>query len=510
MRRSVLIARRNRRQHAGSAAVLALLSLLSACAIKNPPPASELRERTLSHAPLPEKWSANIVTEGAVQDGWISTFNDPTLQALVAEALQYNTDLRVAAARVAQAAGYARVAGAAIYPAVNLLARGGGPLSGDGSGLEGAWLNASWELDLWGRVRANRAAAATQYEATEADYIYARQALAAAVAKSWFLAIEARLQRSIAEEMVVAGERLVDVARQRLRVGADDEYNVVVAEASLGGFRDTLLQLEFGYQQAARALEVLLGRYPAATIETAGQLPALPPPIPAGLPSELLERRPDIVAAERRVAAAFHRVSEAKAARLPKISLTATVSTISSELFVLQDRDNPVWSAGASLLAPIFQGGALVAQVEIRTAEQEQALAEYARAGLRAFNDVESAMHSELMLRSREQVLTRAVADNMRALQLAEVRYRVGATDLRAVSQQQLDLLAAQTTLLRVRSEARVQRVNLHLTLGGSFAAGNEARAAGQACPGCGLGTPPREEPPPPEKTNSTAGAANR
>jgi len=138
-------------------------------------------------------------------------------------------------------------------------------------------------------------------------------------------------------------------------------------------------------------------------------------------------------------------------------------------LFVLKDRDNPVWNAGASLLAPIFQGGALVAQVDIRTAEQKQALAEYARAGLRAFNDVENALSSEATLRLRERVLAQAVADNRRAVELAEIRYRVGATDLRSVSQQHLALLAAQTTLLRVRSEARVQRVNLHLALGGSF-----------------------------------------
>jgi NodT family efflux transporter outer membrane factor (OMF) lipoprotein len=491
VRRPDLSPWRHRWRRAAAAAILAAAAGATGCALKNPPPASELRDQTLSHAPLPEKWSANIVTEGAVQDGWVNSFNDPALKSLVAEALEHNTDLRAAAARVEQAAGYARAAGAAIYPAVNLLARGGGPMSGDGSGLEGAWLSASWELDLWGRVRAVRAAGAAQYESTEADYIYARQALAAAVTKSWFLAIEAQLQRSIAEEMVVAGERLVDIARERQRVGADDEYNVVVAEASLGGFRDTLLQLEFAYQQAVRALEILLGRYPAATMKTPEQLPALPPPIPAGLPSELLERRPDVVAAERRVAAAFYGVSEAKAARLPKISLSASVSTISSELFVLQDRDDPVWSAGASLLAPIFQGGALQAQVEIRTAEQKQALADYARIGLRAFNEAETAMYGELMLRSREQVLTKAVADNKRALELAEVRYRVGATDLRAVSQQQLDLLSVQTTLLRVRSEARVQRVNLHLALGGSF------------------DIPSRVETSPPEKSASNAGAAN-
>jgi NodT family efflux transporter outer membrane factor (OMF) lipoprotein len=448
------------------------------CALKDPPTASELREQSLSNASLPQQWASGGAPTGAVRDGWLASFNDPALEALVAEALAHNADLRLAAARVEQAAGYARVAGAAIYPAVNLLARGGGPLSGDGSGLEGAGLGISWELDLWGRVRAGRAAGVAQYASIEADYLYARQSLVAAVARSWFLAIEARQQLAIADEMVAAAERLAMLARERRRVGVADEYDVVAAEASLGAFRDTREQLALGYQQARRALEVLLGRYPAASVDAAAELPAMPPPVPAGLPSELLERRPDVVAAERRVAAAFQRIAEAKAARLPKISLTGSVNTISSELFVLQDRDNPVWSLGASLLAPIFQGGALVAQVDIRTAEQQQALADYARAGLRAFHDVENALSSESTLRIRERVLAQAVADNRRAVELAETRYRIGATDLRSVSQQHLGLLSAQTTLLRVRSEARVQRVNLHLALGGGFADGSEARAA--------------------------------
>lgn len=454
---------------AGMGTALACLLAVTSCATKSPPSASEIRDETLAHAPTPPRWAAPGAADGAVADGWLATFRDPALEALVHEALAYNADLRVAAARVEQAAGYARAAGAAIYPAVSLLARGGGQLSGDNSGLQGGLVSASWELDLWGRVRAERNAAGAQYAAAEADYRYGRQSLAALVAKSWFLASEARAQTAIAADMVRAAERLAQIARERQRVGVGDEYDVAVADASLGTFRDTLRSLEFGYEQARRALEMLLGRYPAAVLEAAAELPALPPPVPAGLPSELLERRADVVAAERRVAAAFNRVEEAKAARLPKISLTASGSSISSDLFVLKDRDNPVWSAGASLLAPIYQGGALQAQVEIRSAEQKQALADYARVGLRAFSEVENALASEFALAAREQILAQAVADNARAVELAQVRYRIGATDLRAVSQQQLALLAARTTLLRVRSEARVQRVNVHLALGGSF-----------------------------------------
>jgi multidrug efflux system outer membrane protein len=446
------------------------MALLAGCLLKEPPTASELRDETLSHAPAPAHWTGADTAPGLVQDGWLSTFGDATLESLVAEALAHNADLQVAAARVGQARGYANAAGAAIYPSVSLLARGGGQLSGDNSGMQGGMVAASWELDLWGRVRAGRAAAGAQYASAAVDYEYARQSLAALVAKSWFLATEARWQKGIADDMVRASEQLVDVVRQRQKVGVGDEYDLAVAEANLGGFRDTQRQLELAYMQSQRALEVLLGRYPSASLAVAVALPGLPPPVPAGLPSELLERRPDVVAAERRVASAFNRVAEAKAARLPTISLTASVSNLTSDFFVLQERDNPVWNAGANLLAPIYMGGALQAQVEIRTAEQKQALAEYARAGLRAFNDVENALSTEFTLRAREQILEKAVADNTRALEFARQRYRIGSVDLRAVSQQQLAQFAAQATLLRVQSEARVQRVNLHLALGGSFA----------------------------------------
>jgi multidrug efflux system outer membrane protein len=199
------------------------------------------------------------------------------------------------------------------------------------------------------------------------------------------------------------------------------------------------------------------------------QLPGQPDAVPSGLPSELLERRPDVIAAERRVAAAFNRVHEAKAARLPAIALTGGVSAISSDLFVLQDRDNPIWSLGANLLMPVFKGGALKTQVEIRTAEQKQAVAAYAAVGLRAFGDVESALAAEIAAREREQILVQTLADTQRALDVVQTQFKVGSTDLRFVTQRQLALIATQSALVRVQAEQRVQRVNLHLALGGSF-----------------------------------------
>src|SRR3954469_16450845 len=452
-------------------AALALLMMLIAggCALKSPPPRGELVPQATPNLKVPAQFAEPALAAGAVANGWLASFNDPQLDALVREALEFNPDLRVAAARVEQAAGYVKLAGATLYPQVSALARGGGALSGDSSGLQGAGIFANWELDLWGRVRSGREAARRQHASAALDAEYARQSIAALAAKSWFLATEARLQKAIAEEMAASSERSLGLARDRLRVGRGDESDVTLARASLAIYRDSIRNLEYAYRQSLRALESLAGRYPAGAAEVPAQLAPMPGPVPVGMPSELLERRPDVVAAERRVAVAFYGVEEAKAARLPRISLTAAVSSISSELFVLKDRDNPVLSAGAAITAPLFLGGQLQAQIDIRTAEQKQAVAEYARVGARAFSEVESALAAGLTLEDREAILRDAVAENTRALEFTNVRYRVGVGDLRAVQQQSLALSAARTALVRVQAERLVQRVNLHLALGGGF-----------------------------------------
>ena len=417
---------------------------------------------------VPEKWVAPSGA-GDIANNWLASFHDDQLNAAVVEAIANNPDLRVAATRVEQAMLYAKLAGAKLYPSVDLLAKGGGGLGSDSSGIQGALITASWEIDLWGRVRYARAAAREDARSAQADFEYARQSMAAAVVKSWFLATEAGLQAEVARASIREGDQLVGLAQDRARVGVGNDEDVYVARANVGTYRDTLRGIEQSREQAIRALELLLGHYPAAAAGVTPQLPGQPDLVPAGLPSTLLERRPDVIAAERRVAAAFNRVREAKAARLPTISLTGGVSAISSDLFILKDRDNPVWNFGAGLMMPVFRGGALKTQVEIRTAEQKQAVAAYASVGLRAFGEVENALSAENAAREREQILTQTLADNQRAYDVVQTQFKVGSTDLRYVSQRQLALNATRAALVRMQAEQRVQRVNLHLALGGSF-----------------------------------------
>ena len=442
--------------------------LTAACVLKKPPDAAAIKQESMAAVTVPAQW-AGARGATSVSDNWLTTFRDDRLTAAVAEALEHNSDLRAGAARVEQARLYAKLAGAKLYPSVDLLARGGGKMSGDQSGLQGGALSATWEIDVWGRVRYGRAAAAAEAGAAQADYEYARQSIAAQVAKTWFLIIETEQQAVLARRTIQNNQQLVRLAEARFRIGAGNEEDVYVARAAVGGYLDALRQIELARDDSRRALEVLLGRYPSGAAEVSGELPAQPEAVPAGLPSELLERRPDVIAAERRVATAFHRIHEAKAARLPQISLTTGISAISSDLFVLKSRDNPVWNLGASLLAPVFRGGALKTQVEIRTAEQKEAIAAYAAVGLRAFSEVESALATEIAARDREQILAATLSDNQQALGLVRTQFKVGSTDLRFVTQRELTLSAAESALLRMQAEQRVQRVNLHLALGGSF-----------------------------------------
>jgi len=445
-----------------------LAALVSGCALQPPPPRAELQRDALPNTAIPAAWKAGAEPGALQASTWLAGFGDPALTALVAEALAHNADLKVAAARVEQAAGMLQVASASLLPAVNLPGTYSGK-SGSGGGLNALFLSASLELDVWGRLRYGEAAAQAQADAVEADYAYARQSLAATVAKSWYLAVEAGLQYRLLEDSLRAAQELQRLARERLRVGIGDETAVAEAAASIGSTRDRLRQTLQARDEALRALELLLGRYPSAELAVAPSLAPMPGPLPVGLPSELLERRPDVVAAERRVAAAFNRVGEAKAARLPRISLTASVSAISSDLLVLQDRSNPGVGLGANLFAPLYQGGALQAQVDVRSAEQKQAMAEYARIAQRCFGEVENALGAELALRERETLLLGNIADNERALELAKVQYRVGKVDLRSVEQRQLALVSARTALLRVQTDRLVQRANLYLALGGGF-----------------------------------------
>lgn len=449
------------------------VSLLTACGPTRQEIEADVGAAVEAETPtVPESFSAPTSAED-VQVGWIESFNDPALVKLVKEAQANNQNLRAAAANVERARALAKRAGAALTPDVDLTAgaaRAGSP--GDTVATTsdlGVGLQVSWELDVWGRVRAGARGAAASAQAVEADYRYAQHSLAAATARAYFTAIEANLQTNNEGETVGVLEETMRIVNDKYENGMGSSQDVPLARSDLATARERLTTAEGSYRDALRALEILLGRYPSAELAVRKLLPDVPPPPPAGVPSEVLERRPDIVAAERRVAAAFNTVQQAKAARLPKLSLTGNLGGASSSLSSVTDSSSVTWRLATNLLAPIFDGGRLRAQVEIATAEQEQSLAAYGETALKAFSELETSLDQGVVVAQREVDLKEAAEEAGEAFRIANLRYQEGLSDLLSVLTIRQRVIDAKRNLASVQRLGLEQRINLHLALGGSW-----------------------------------------
>lgn len=452
---------------------LVVATLLAGCATAPEPTPDDTRAEALGHVQMPQTWSMQA-NAAPVEAGWLATFGDPQLDALVREALAHSPNLAMAAARVEQAEAQVDLATAQLKPAIGLLGRAGSKSVSDlVSVLNGAMLRLTWEVDLWGRLRYQRNAAIAQRDASSADFRFAQQSLAASVARAWFVAAETAQQAQIAKRMAADAEHLVGLSKDRLRVGAGTEMEVMTARASHANYRDAAQQVDLAHRSALRALEILVGNYPAAAIAPRTELAPFPAPAPAGMPLDALDRRPDMVAAQRRIAAAFDLVGEAKASFWPSLSLSAGYGRVSREAMEIQrNLDRTTSSVGATVAMPLYTGGRLTGSVRLRTAEQREAVANYARLALQALNDVETALDAEASLATREELLRVAAEDSRRAAGLMEDSYRIGKSDLRDVMNRQLSANAAEVALLAVRRERLVRRVDLHLALGGDFIVG--------------------------------------
>jgi NodT family efflux transporter outer membrane factor (OMF) lipoprotein len=447
-------------------------ALATGCALKTPPPHDAVVSEALPKSTIiPPAWKA---APGAapVTDDWLESFDDPALEAIVAEAIANNLDLRQAAERVAIAQQAAVVVGARLLPQVGVQLGGRTTRDEDHDSnfnTAFAYAGVTWELDLWGKLRSQRAAAEAGYEATALDYAFARQSLATTVARAWFLAIETHQLLALAEQAVEIYRRLADLVAIRRNAGKDSDLDVYDMRAKLESALSGVESARESYGEARRALETLLGRYPAAEIEVATTYPLLSAAPATGVPATLLQRRPDIVAAEREVLAAFRQQEAAELALLPDFSISLGGGRLGDQLLSLL-RLNP-WMASAAIgvSIPIFEGGALRAKVQIATARQAQAVARYGSVVLTAFREVEDALANEQLLANSLPFDESALSDRTEAVRIATVQYVAGRRDLLWVSNLQSGQIATEADLIKLRGLQRVNRVRLLLALGGSF-----------------------------------------
>jgi len=440
---------------------LLLLLLVVSCATIKP------YERPPIELPAAWKESAPRYAE----DGrWWMIYGDPALESLVDEALKGNADLLVAAARVDEARGLLGETRAAQLPAVDgrlsstrqhnsantAFSPPGAPRE---FSTQRATLNVSYEVDIWGRLSAGTSAARAELAASEAARAAVRIALAAQVAKSYFSLRSLSEQADLTRETVNLREDALALQRKRYDAGVISQFDLRQLEAESAVVRAQLPPLEREREREEIALAVLLGRSPgelfARQILLEKRDPSmLAPVLPAGMPSELLLRRPDLVDAERRLAAANARVKVARTEIFPSITLTGAAGYESAQLSNLFQGPAGIWNFGAALVQPIFAGGLFDARTAAAEARERAALAQYQQAVRNAFGEIRTALSAQARALESFEAETRREAALAESLRLARLRYSSGVSS-------QLDVIDAERGLLAARI-ARIEALRAH------------------------------------------------
>lgn len=422
---------------------------------------------------IPDHWGETQSSMRKLPQQWVGEFGDWRLQTLVEVALTNNYELKAAAARVDAAIAQARIDGSGRWPQIFFSAdhqqvqiREAG-FGSSRFGVFEALFGVSWEIDVWGRIRDFQQAAIWEADATQADYYGARLSLAARVAQSYFEWVEAKLLAGVVEQSIKDRTTVANLVRGRFQRGLVRGLDLRLALTDLANAQAELKQVHNRIQSIARRLEILLGRYPAGGNFETATLPALPAILAAGLPADLLERRPDLIAAFNRLKAWDSRTISAKKMRLPRVTLTAAGGARSVDLTDLVDPRSAAWNLFAGLMQPLFTAGRIEGEIFRNRARAEEALNMYKNTVLNAFREVEQALAAEEWLREQEMALRKAVEQTESSQKLAVYSYRNGLIQILTLLDSYRSTLDAQSAHLSVTRQLLSNRINLYLALGG-------------------------------------------
>jgi len=426
-------------------------------------------------------WKQGEPLDHVAKGSWWEIFNDLDLNQLETQAARENQNLKAAVARVGQARATARVARGELLPSVSLEPSwtrqryspnqqpSFGSLTANNFSVP---LDFSYEVDLWGRVRRSFESARSEAQASLADYYNVLLTLQSDIAQNYFglRALDAEMA-TVASTVDLRKEQ-VKLVRSRFEGGIGNELDVARAETELATTEAEVASLARRRTELENALAILAGSNPAAfklSVNTTNNWNPVPPEIPAGLPAELLERRPDVAGAERLLASANARIGVAKAAFFPVVSLTASGGYLSGELDNLFNWDSRVWSIGPSISLPIFAGGRNRANYHRSQAAFEEAVARYRQQVLVAFGDVENSLSGIRHLADQSAAQKRAVAQARRSTDLATQRYRSGIVSYIEVIDANRDALQAERTNAQLAGQRLITTVQLIKALGGGW-----------------------------------------
>jgi multidrug efflux system outer membrane protein len=423
---------------------------------------------------------------------WWDAFQDPGLQVLIREALQSNYDVRIAAARVQEARASLSVARSDLYPSFDygasvsrskvgpgIQGRPGGPVP-QASNFYSASMSASWELDIWGRIRRLNEAARANLFATEDARRGVWLTLVSDVAQAYFELLELDVQLRIARNSTDAYQRTYDLFLDRFNLGVASKLETSRAQGALGDAQAAIPQLESSIVAKENQLSILLGK-PPGSIARGRPMYEQPvvPAVPAGLPSALLERRPDLRQAEQLLVAANARIGVAKAEFFPKLSLTALFGTASPEVSALTGGTATIWAVAGMFSGPLFNAGRTLGTYRASIAQWEQARLQYEQAVLVALREVSDALTALSKLNEAEAGQDMAVKALEEAVGHATARYQQGLANYFEVLEAQQQLYPAQNALALIRRNRLLAYVQLYKALGGGWSL-TEAEWTGQ------------------------------
>jgi NodT family efflux transporter outer membrane factor (OMF) lipoprotein len=445
--------------------------------------------------PVPKTWTEAPAVSAAPStvslERWWTEFQDPTLDRLVARAVEGNLDLKIAAARIREARAARGIAAAAGLPQVGVsgaysraqrsdavppFKSGAGAVSPFGPREQNAFevgFDAIWEIDVFGGVRRDKEAARAQVQAAEEGRREVLVTLLADVARSYMELRGTQAQLQILERTLGSETDTLGLARARFEAGLGTDLDVARAEGLLQATEAERPALQRLARQAVYRLGVLLGKEPGALateLETPGAIPPTPPDVPLTLPSELLSQRPDLRRAERELAAAAARVGVARADLFPRFSILGSFGRLSQDAGDLGAGNSQFWRVIPAVRWPILSGGRIRANIRVQDARQEQALRQYEKAILTSLEEVENALAAHARERTRQESLRAAVASNRRALDLATERYTSGLESFLSVLDAQRAVYAAEDQLVQSERSAAISLVAVYKALGGGWA----------------------------------------
>lgn len=421
----------------------------------------------------PGDWvAASSGSEGRISTGWLAEFGDPPLTRTVNEALAHNRSLKAAAARLRVARETTIIARARTLPSVGLSGSGSVTDSSDSDRTQSHGLNlaASWEPDLWGRLRNLSQAAEADERAAIEDFRGARLSLAANTAKAWCNLISAEQEVTLAGVTLESFEKNLRIIERNYKGTGEGALDIQFGRTNVSSARRALESRKLDRAEAARALEILLGSYPSGVTRNARDLPKLRSAVPAGIPANLLDRRPDLSASRARLFASAQRADAARKALLPSFSITGAGGSSTTRLAEMLSVENLAATLAARFTQVITEGGAVSAEARAALARNEVTLHEYTQTALEAFREVESALAADRSLAAQETFLASELDQAALAEKQAERDYSEGINpNILSVLEAQRRANNARASMIRLRNQRLQNRINLHLALGGDF-----------------------------------------